>query len=110
LTELIIIVVFVWAPMLAVMVYFFLAIARPWIRSAVSGIPISMTTILAMRLRGSPVAMLLDACIELRHRGSTASIADVEKQYLANRSRIRNARDLVDLVEQNAAATSPAPA
>jgi uncharacterized protein YqfA (UPF0365 family) len=108
-TGVFVIVAVVWVTILALMACFFLAFVRPWIRSAMSGSPISMITILAMRLRGSPVKMLLDAYIQLRHRGSTASIADVEKQYLANRSRIRNARDLIDFVEQNAA-TPPATA
>jgi uncharacterized protein YqfA (UPF0365 family) len=101
-TTIILIVVFVWVPILAVMAYFSFAIARPWIRSALSGNPISMITILAMRLRGTPVWLLLDSYIQLRHRGSTATIAEGEHQYLANRSRIRNAPNLIDFVEQNA--------
>ena len=109
-TGVLIIVVFVWAPMLALMAFFFVAIVRPWIRSTMIGIPMSMISILAMRLRGTPVWLLLDAYSQLRHRGSTASIADVERQYLANRSRIHKARDLVDFVEQSAASTPTATA
>jgi hypothetical protein len=58
-------------------------------------------------MRGTPVGLLLDAYIQLRHRGATVSISDVEKQYLANRRRIQNVRDLVDFVELSAASTSP---
>jgi len=80
-------------------VFFF----RPWIRSVVSGAPIPLVSIVLMRLRGAPVKLLLDAYIQLRHRGSTVPLWQVEKQFLASRTRIRNAGDLVDLVEQNAA-------
>jgi hypothetical protein len=75
---------------------------RPWVRALMSGAPVSILSILTMRLRGTPAPLLIDAYIQLRHRGSTATLADVEKQYIANRQRVRNVGDLIDFVERDA--------
>jgi hypothetical protein len=41
-----------------------------------------------------------DAYVELVHRGSHATLGTIERVYLANRSRIRNPRDLVAFVDE----------
>jgi len=79
-----------------------LLFVRPWVRAFMSGAPIPIMSLLGMRLRGTPVRLLTDAYIQLRHRGSTATLADVEKLYIANRHRVRKAGDLIDFVERDA--------
>ena len=89
--------------------FFWLALFAPWVRSFTSGAPVSIASILGMRLRKTPPKLIIDAYVQLRHRNSAATLADVEKQYLANRHRVRNVGDLVDFVEQNVA-SAPATA
>ena len=78
-------------------VFFFF---RPWIRATLSGTPIPMPALLAMRFRGAPALLITDAYIQLHHRGSSATLADVQKVHLAQRQRIRTSSELVDLVER----------
>jgi hypothetical protein len=79
---------------------FFLLLGRTWIKALMSGAPVSVFSLLGMLLRGTPRSLAVDAYIQLNHRGSPATIQDVELQYIANRHRVRNARDLVALVEE----------
>jgi uncharacterized protein YqfA (UPF0365 family) len=76
----------------------FLFLARSWFRAFLSGVPVGLVQIIGMRLRGSPSTLLIDALIMLRHRGSDATIREVESSYLAYRERVLTAGDLADLV------------
>ena len=82
---------------------FALSMARPWLRAMMSGAPVSLISILGMRLRGTPPNLVIDAYIQLRMRGNETGLADVERQYIAQQQRVRSSGDLVDLVEQQAA-------
>jgi uncharacterized protein YqfA (UPF0365 family) len=82
----------------------FAMLGRHWIKALMSGAPVSVFSILGMVLRGNPRSLLVDAYIQLNHRGSPARIADVEVAYIANRHRVRNSHDLVSLVEEQLAA------
>jgi uncharacterized protein YqfA (UPF0365 family) len=73
-------------------------LARPWLRSFMNGVPVPIVNIVAMRLRGTPVDMVIDALIALRHSGSSATLADVERAYAVNRGRIFTMQDLVEVV------------
>lgn len=85
---------------------FALALFAPWVRSLLSGAPISMINLLGMRIRGTPVRLIGEAYVELTHRGAAVTVTDVERVYLANRSRVRNARDLVDFAVESATDTT----
>jgi uncharacterized protein YqfA (UPF0365 family) len=89
---------------LIIVFVFAVALFAPWVRSLLSGAPVPMFALLGMRLRGTPVRLVCDAYVELLHRGASVTVTDIERAYLANRSRVRNARDLVDLAEASAAA------
>jgi uncharacterized protein YqfA (UPF0365 family) len=82
---------------------FFAAIARPWIRAAASGAPISIFSILGMRLRGSSPTLVIDAYIALKRAGVAADIYVVEGTYIDHRTRIRSRDDLIELVKNAAA-------
>jgi uncharacterized protein YqfA (UPF0365 family) len=82
---------------------FGLMLFQPWMRSMLSGVPVMAVQILGMRLRGTPANLLVDAYVQLRARGRDVEIAEVERQYLAQRQRVREAIHLVDLVEKSLA-------
>jgi uncharacterized protein YqfA (UPF0365 family) len=77
----------------------FVLVARPWLRAAANGAPLSFFSILGMRLRGNPPSLLIDAYVALQHDGVNATIAEVEKTYIVNRGRVRTPSDLVDLAK-----------
>jgi uncharacterized protein YqfA (UPF0365 family) len=83
--------------------FLFLMVVRPWLRALGHGTPVSMVSIIGMRLRGNPPVLLIDAYIAL-HRASVATtIADVENTYIDNRTRVRNSEDLVHFVKSKTA-------
>jgi uncharacterized protein YqfA (UPF0365 family) len=82
---------------------FFLLLFRHWVKALMSGAPVSIMTLLGMVLRGTPRSLAVEAYIQLKHRGSAATMKDVELAYLANRHRIDNSHDLVDRVERTLA-------
>jgi uncharacterized protein YqfA (UPF0365 family) len=82
----------------------FFLVGRHWIKAFMSGAPISVFAVIGMLLRGNPRGLLVDAYIQLNHRGSPATIADVELAYIANRHRVRTSHDLVSFVEERLAA------
>lgn len=54
-----------------------------WIRARVSGAPVSMITMIAMRLRGVPVAQMVDARITATKAGLQLDTDPIEAHYLA---------------------------
>ena len=82
---------------------FVVAVFRPWLRVLLSGGKVSAIEILAMRLRGNPPSLLIDAYLALLMSDSTVPIARVERIYVANKSRILFADDLVRLVLEDRA-------
>jgi uncharacterized protein YqfA (UPF0365 family) len=73
---------------------------RIWVRAFTSGAPVPWPCLIGMRLRGNPPRLLVDAYIALLHGGTRATIAEVEKVFIANRSQVMFADDLVRLVRQ----------
>ena len=71
-------------------------IVRPWLRMLTSGGRGSMLHILGMRLRGTPVDLVIDAYTSLIHRGEKVSLRHVESVYNAQRANIMETRDLID--------------
>jgi uncharacterized protein YqfA (UPF0365 family) len=88
---------------LSVFLFFF----RQWIRALMSGAPVSMFSILGMRLRGNPVPLLIDAYIVLRRAGVNATISEVEGAYIDHRTRVRTSDDLVGIVNSKEASERP---
>lgn len=80
----------------------FLLLNRSWRHATFSGAPIPLVAILGMRLRGTPVPLLVDAHVSLTKRGHPSDWPGLEAFFLANRSRVRSAADLVGLVEAEA--------
>ena len=58
-----------------------------------------MVHIVGMRLRRTPVNMILDVYLALRHAGSDVRLSEVESQYIANKMKIYDVRDLHQAVE-----------
>jgi hypothetical protein len=81
-------------------------IVRPWLRAAGNGVPVSFINILGMRLRGNPAMLLIDAYVALHHDRVGITIAEVERVYIVNRTRLRTSSDLADLVKSTKTAGS----
>ena len=74
---------------------------RGWRHATFSGAPLPLPMILGMRLRGSPVDLIVDTHVALRKRGHDIEVQLVEKTYLANRSERMDVMTLVSLVERH---------
>ena len=77
-----------------------LLLVRPWLRAALNAVPVSLLHIVAMRLRGNPPMLLVDAYIALNRAGRSVTISDVEKVYIDNRNWVSTSNDLAELVQQ----------
>ena len=97
-------VLFVVFAVLAVFALIFFAVFamvfRPWLRACLHGTPVPFPQIIAMRLRGNPPILLIDAYINLRRAEISTTIGEVENVYIDSRSRILTSDDLVNLVKQ----------
>jgi uncharacterized protein YqfA (UPF0365 family) len=78
-------------------------IVGSWMRVFLTGGRASIFSIVGMRLRGSPVPLILDAYLALVQKGQHATLAQVESTYIANRSRVFTAADLLGLMPADAA-------
>jgi len=54
-----------------------------WLKALLAGAPVNMLTLLAMRLRGVPYSVIVDARITALKSGLDLSIAQLESHYLA---------------------------
>jgi hypothetical protein len=79
-------------------------IAGPWLRVFLSGGRASLIGIIGMRLRGSPVRLVLDAYLALVQQGKQVTLAEVESAYIANRARIFTPADLLGFFPREAEA------
>jgi hypothetical protein len=75
----------------------------PWMRVFLTGGRASIVGIIGMRLRGSPVPLILDAYLALVQKGQRVTLAQVESAYIANRGRIFTAADLLGLLPADTA-------
>ena len=94
--------------MLAFVALIFMAISilliRPWLRAFLHGAPVSLLHIIAMRLRGNPPTLLIDAYIALQRANIRATLADVENTYIDTKNQITTSDDLVAWVKQKPSA------
>ncbi len=75
-------------------------VGRPWLRAFMHGTPVSFVQIVAMRLRGNPPSILIDAYIALKRAGIATSIGEVENAYIDARNRILTSDDLVEFIRK----------
>jgi hypothetical protein len=73
----------------------------PWLRVVFSGGDVRLMHIIGMRLRGSPLDLIIDAYLSLVHSDVSVPIAHVESLYIANKSRVFSAQDLVGIVKEH---------
>ena len=76
------------------------AIVRPWIQLTLTGGRCSLMQIIGMRLRGTPMSLLVEAYTSLLHSGEKVKLMEVESIYLANRPKIASAQDLIACVRE----------
>lgn len=90
-------------PILFLTIWFGLVwmIARPWLRSFMSGGKVSLIQIAMTRYRGNPVNLIVDAYLSLLHSDVDTSYSDVEKSYIVHKSRIIASSDLVLAVQDD---------
>jgi uncharacterized protein YqfA (UPF0365 family) len=93
-----------------VMPILFFLVTTPWLKGYLSSANVPMLSIVGMRLRGSPVGMLVDTQIALVQSGIQANIRQVEAAYLANRHRIVQPGDLYEILKVGLAQTEQRPA
>jgi len=80
---------------------FIIFVFRTWIRAYFSGAPVPLATLVGMRLRGTPSALLVDGLIASRKAGHTVSIEIIESCYLANKHSIYDLKTLLESVEKH---------
>ncbi|MGI9456706.1 MAG: flotillin-like FloA family protein [Aeoliella sp.] len=78
----------------------FAMLVRPWLRAVLHRAPVLLPQILAMRLRGNPPLLLIDAYITLRRAGISTTIDEVENVYIDSSTRVSTSDNLVELVKQ----------
>jgi len=75
------------------------AMVRPWLRLKMSGGRGTLLQIVGMRLRGTPPMMIVEAYTSLLHSGQDVRLIEVESTYVANKTTVMNAHDLIELVQ-----------
>lgn len=83
------------------LVFIIFAVLRPWLRLVFRGGLVSLTYFIGMRLRGTPVNLVIDAYTSLLHSGANVTLRDVEAHYVANQTRIMTARELISSIRKD---------
>lgn len=76
-----------------------LFLVRPWLRCFLAGTPVSLIYILGMRLRGSPVTLIVDTLIAMKFRNLPGDIRQIESTYLANPGPMLTTEQLIERVQ-----------
>ena len=76
-----------------------LLVVKPWVQAVFSGAPVGFFHVVGMRLRGTPIAMVVGAYISLRKAARQVPLDLVEATYIAHRGTINSERELVRQVE-----------
>lgn len=77
-----------------------LSIFRPWLQAMLAGGQLSAMHIVGMRLRGTPVEMIVHEHIAWVQAGVDVKVHEIESQYLASKRNISDANDLHREVEK----------
>lgn len=83
------------------MVWCFYMLCQPYLKALLSGAHIEFLHILGMRLRQTPVHLVIDAYITIRKRSLRIPIDKLEAHHLACRFEIRDCADLVSVAEKH---------
>lgn len=82
------------------LLWVFYMFCQPYLKAFFSDAHIGFADIIGMRLRRTPVHLIIDAYIAIRKRSLRVPIDKLEAIYLAYRFEIHDCLDLVDLVER----------
>ncbi len=85
--------------LLILLAQFMVYVVHPWFKALLVGARVPAILIVAMRFRGSPPSLLIDAHVQLRKRGRVFTMAQVETTYVAHKQEVPNAAALVRLME-----------
>lgn len=96
LTPIFIIIVAVASIVVLVMGLIFLSFFGVWLKARFSGVPISIFTLVAMRLRNVPHSLIVDARITAAKAGINISINEIETHYLAGGDVIQTIQGLIN--------------
>jgi uncharacterized protein YqfA (UPF0365 family) len=75
-------------------------LVAPWFKAFLSGAPISLLHLIGMRLRGSPVGLLIDTHVMLVHQQRPVDLRKLESAFIAHRGAIYSSEDLIRYVEE----------
>lgn len=67
-----------------------------WLKAMLAGAPVSIATLVAMRLRGVPYSLLVDARITAAKAGTMIEIGEIEAHYLAGGDVIQTTQGLIN--------------
>jgi uncharacterized protein YqfA (UPF0365 family) len=79
-----------------VMALIFLSFLSVWLKARFSGVPVSIFTLIAMRLRSVPHSIIVDARITAAKAGIDVPINDIETHYLAGGDVIQTVQGLIN--------------
>jgi uncharacterized protein YqfA (UPF0365 family) len=74
----------------------FFTLMRYWIMTVLTGGKVSLMQLIGMRLRGTPLAIVIPAYIALIQSGHPVIVEEVEQTYLRFPGQIGNATDLIE--------------
>lgn len=82
---------------IAILVVLFVVFSffNTWLKALLAGAPVSMVTLLAMRLRGVPYGTIVEARITAVKAGLNLTIDELEKHYLAEGALIQTIQALI---------------
>lgn len=89
------------------LVSFGLRIVTPWLRLKMRRGKGSLAQVLAIRLRGNPPTLLIDAYTSLLHAGKATSLRELEMFYVAQGHPISTAAELISLFNSRVDSQSP---
>lgn len=83
------------AVILILLLIVLLSFFNVWLRALLAGAPVSMFTLIAMRLRSVPFALVVDARITASKAGIDISVSQIEAHYLAEGNIIHTVQALI---------------
>ena len=86
---------------ICVMMFIMFLVFPPWLKAVTSSAPVSVFSILGMRLRRSPPNLLIETYISLRMRGDMQiTLAAIEICYIANKFEAYDVPSLIKILEK----------
>lgn len=76
-----------------------LAFFKVWLKAWLSGAPVGIPTLLAMRLRGNPYSLIVDARITAAKAGMDLAVENFEQHYMAGGDVIQTTMGLINAMK-----------